>query len=226
MRNRIWKISFSFFVKPFIRRRLKEETEFSYGGLDIVVKPGVFHPEYFFSTGFFLDHIYDINFKEKTFCEVGCGTGIISLLAFRNGAKVISLDISKKAIDNTKENYRNNFNENTNPDFSIIRSDLFDNLQPVEFDFIFINPPYFFREPKDDEQKAWFCGKEGQYFKKLFYQLPEFSSKHSDVLMVLSDNCDVKRIKDIARNFGYKLLLIYKRRIKWEWNFLFRLEKI
>jgi release factor glutamine methyltransferase len=224
--DKIRKNIYSIFVKPFIVRKLKETTNYSYGGLDIVVYPGVFHPQYFFSTNFFLDYIYDIEFRKKSFCEVGCGSGIISLLAFRNGARVKSFDISQTAVKNALENYSMNFNDRNHPDFSMVKSDLFDKISPREFDYIYINPPYFFKEPKSVEQKAWYCGKEGEYYKKLFYQLPDYSGPATEILMVLSDNCDLKRIEKIAENFGYGLEIVQKTKIKWEWNFLFRLRKI
>ena len=54
------------------------------------------------------------NFKGKTFIDVGCGTGIFSLVAYRMGAKeIISFDIDPYSVKSTqymKEKYGNNAN--------------------------------------------------------------------------------------------------------------------
>ena len=226
MKDKAHKYIYSLFVKPFIKRKIKKETVLFHGGLDLVVFPGVFHPQYMFSTLFFCDYIAELDMRGKTFCEVGTGCGAVSLQAYRAGAEIFSFDISEKAISNTEENFKLNFTKQKVSKFHLYKSDLFDNVPQMEFDFIFINPPYFFKDVKNEEEKAWYCGKNGEYFKKLFYQLPEHSHANSSLLMVLAENCDIKRIEKLAKYFGYELHLIHKKKIKWEWNFLYSLHNI
>lgn len=221
--DKLWKFFYTAFAKPFIKRRLRRKNTFAYGGIDIAVLPGVFHPGYFFSTMFFADFIYDMSLKEKKFCEVGVGTGLISLLAYRNGAEVHSFDVNEIAVENANENFDLNFARREPSKFNLYKSDLFDEYpDDIKPDVLFINPPFYFKDAKTDPQKAWYCGRDGQYFKKLFYQLPEFTSENAEIFMVLAESTDVERIKSIARVFGYELTLVKKKKVKWEWNFLFR----
>ena len=50
----------------------------------------------------------------------------------------------------------------------IIHSDLFDNIPLEAFDIIAINPPYYKKDPHAPAEYAWFCGKKGEYFERLF----------------------------------------------------------
>lgn len=225
MRDRLRKHIYTFFAKPFIERRIKKRTHFSYAGLDLVVYPGVFHPAYFFSTKFFADFIYEENFEGKTFCEVGCGSGLISLLAYKNKARVLALDIHTGAIKNLSENLELNFGYAAHPEFKIVESDLFDAVEPCKLDYVFINPPWFFKEARTNEEKAWNCGENGAYFDKLFQQLPSYTEFMSTVWMALGDSADVKRIKEMAKKYGFEMQLVYKKKVKWEWNFVYRLDK-
>lgn len=74
--------------------------------------------------------------------EVGCGTGIISLMiAQRNtSAQVLAIDISQKAVDLTHENFLNSPYsdrlEALKADFSVFTFH-------QKFDLIISNPPYF-----------------------------------------------------------------------------------
>jgi release factor glutamine methyltransferase len=224
--DRLWKFFYTAFAKPFIKRRLRKKNTFAYAGIDIVVFPGVFHPGYFFSSLFFADFIYETDMRGKTFCEVGVGTGLVSLLAYRNGAEIYSFDVNEIAVENADENFDLNFSRREPSKFHLYKSDLFDDFPEVKPDYMFINPPYFFRDAKTDSQKAWYCGREGNYFKKLFYQLPEFTHDQTQIFMVLAESTDVMRIRSMAENFGYQLEVIEKRKVKWEWNYIFRLNRI
>jgi len=51
---------------------------------------------------------------------------------------------------------------------------LFDRIETKEFDYIIINPPYFPKNPNKEEEFAWFCGNDFQYFKKLFNQIGNY----------------------------------------------------
>jgi len=80
--------------------------------------------------------------KGRSFIEVGCGTGLISLAAARAGAVVTAVDISPQAIAATQKNFLANGLKG-----EVLLSDLFTNLQGRKFDVAVINPPYFKRRP-------------------------------------------------------------------------------
>ena len=76
------------------------------------------------------------------FLEVGCGSGIVSLIAAdRGAAKIVALDITEDALNNTMVNMkRYKFGDITTTKIS----DVFSALSKTEtFDFIFWNAPFY-----------------------------------------------------------------------------------
>lgn len=223
MLDRLHKKAYDIFVQPFLKQYLKKERFFIFDGIKLKIYPGVFHPAYFFSTTFFAEFIQTLELKNKKVCEVGAGSGLLSFIALKKGATVCSFDISSTAINGIKENLKNNFPGTKN--FDVHVSDLFDSVPENKFDILLINPPYFFNDPKDEGAFAWYCGKNGEYFEKLFAQLGNYSQSSSQIFMTLADNCDLERIKSIAKKHNYLLNLVTEKKIKWEKNFIFKVTK-
>jgi release factor glutamine methyltransferase len=171
----------------------RKEREFSYNNITVKVLPGVFHPGLFFSTKMLLNFVDTLNLESKAFLELGAGTGIISILASKNGATVYASDINSKAVENIKLNVAKN-----NVQINIFTSDLFNNIPDMQFDFIVINPPYYNRDPRDEEEYAWFCGSNFEYFNSLFNSLSNYIDNDSKVFMILSEVCDIQEIKSIG----------------------------
>jgi release factor glutamine methyltransferase len=166
-----------------------------------------------------------LNLTNQKFLEIGSGSGLISLLAYQNKAIVSCCDINEAAVECTKQNFSTNFgNELTN--FSVYQSDLFDSIPETKFDIIVINPPYFFEEITSQDQLAWNCGKNGEYFSKLFSQLDNFIHPKTNVFMILGDNSELDRIKNIAGFENFSMTLFEQKKIKWEMNFIFKITPI
>ncbi|CAM4471560.1 methyltransferase [Nocardia ninae] len=82
----------------------------------------------------------------ETFCEVGCGSGVISVMAAMQGkAQVTALDINPAAIDNCRVNAERH---NVTHRMTCLVSDLFSEVPPSSsFDTIFWNVPWGLAEP-------------------------------------------------------------------------------
>lgn len=219
MRNLIKKIT-----HPFLKLGLKlyyyKPRIFCYDSICIKVHPAVFPPHLTLSTKILLDFITSFELKEKSLLELGCGSGIISLLATKKGAKVFATDINIKALSYLEKNaFKNQLQ------LTILESNLFENLQNKSFDFIIINPPYYPKNPKNTKERAWFCGENFEYFEKLFLELPSFITTKNLCFMILSEDCEIEKIKKIALKNNLLLRLQLEKTQAFEKNYIFTIVK-
>ncbi|MCF6128468.1 methyltransferase [Flavobacterium sp. AS60] len=215
MRAFLKKISHPF-LKLGLRLYYWKPRTFCYDNISIKVHPEVFPPQMTFSTKILLDFINDLDLKQKTFLELGCGSGIISLLAAKKGADVTSSDINQIALDYLATNASKNKLQ-----LKIVHSDLFDKLKNQSFDYIIINPPYYPKKPKNIKEQAWFCGENFEYFEKLFVQLPSYLAT-ANCYMILSQDCDVEKIKAIGLKKALTFEVVLEKKELVETNYIFK----
>ncbi len=200
------------------RRYLQKSRWYTYKGLHINVQPSVFHPGMLFSTKILLQYILQLDLKGKKVLELGAGSGMLALAAARAGATVSASDINPAAIESIKASCQKNQLE-----IDVILSDLFESIPQQAFDYLFINPPYYPKDPTDEREYAFFCGSEFEYFQRLFASLADYLSPTGAALMILSDDCDVERIKAMALKAGWKMPLQHQTK-KWgEVNYIFQI---
>ncbi len=113
---------------------------FEYEGKFFIGMNTVFSPFVFEDTYFFAKHLPSQANGE--FLEIGCGTGLISILKALDGLNVTATDINKDAVSNTRINAILHSVENK---VSVLYSDVFDSIIGNHlFDIIFWNPPFIF----------------------------------------------------------------------------------
>jgi release factor glutamine methyltransferase len=193
---------------------------YRYKDLSLSISPEVFHPGFFFSTQLLLQYISRLPLQNKHFLELGCGSGLISIVAAKKGSGVTATDINPVAIEFLKKNSRQNKVE-----LEIIHSDLFQHIPKRHFDIIAINPPYYKKQPVTAKDHAWFCGENGEYFSALFKSLPEYIHTTTEILMVLTEDCDMEMITGFAAKNGFVLNAVYHKKNVLEKNFIFKIEK-
>lgn len=203
-------------LPPLTRRYLRKPRKYRYDGLDLIVQPGVFHPGLYFSTRLMIKHLRDHDLQGQTLLELGAGSGLISLWCARAGAAVTATDINPTAVANIRENAEKN-----DIKLEVLESDLFAALGDRRFDYIIINPPYYPGTPENDEQHAWYCGPEFEYFSRLFAEMPAHRTVHSTVLMVLSEDCDIDRIQALATKADWDMEVRHVEKKWWEWNYIY-----
>jgi len=219
--QKLWYYLYGFLLKRLIQFYISRDTTLRHEGLKLIIRKGVFHPRFFFSSRFMFSFLKTVDLKNKSLLELGSGSGFLSLLAFKKGAKVLAVDIDPLAVENTRTNFQLNFG--TKEGFAVQQSDLFENIYTQTFDVIIVNPPYYFKPAQRQEQLAWNCGPNGEYFEKLFASLRHFVKPDSQVYMVLSDACELTRIRQIAESHSIKFELVHSKKIMWEENYIYSL---
>ncbi|MEO5977899.1 MAG: methyltransferase [Chryseolinea sp.] len=201
--RKLFKRIASVFLVPLTQWYLRKERSFRYRGTSVTVTPGVFHPGIFYSTKFLLELLDEQDLRGKRLLELGCGSGLISIVSAKHGANVMATDISTAAIENTTRNAAAN-----KVSISILHSDLFESIPFQKFDIVVINPPYYAGDPVNDAQYAWYCGMNFEYFKKLFATITPYVHQNSLVIMVLTKGSDINTIKQIAdtQNISFEML--------------------
>ena len=77
---------------------------------DIIIKPemsfGTGHHE---TTQLMIEYLLEKNLENKSVCDIGCGTGILSIISEKRGAKLVdAIDTNINCYHNTLENIKRN----------------------------------------------------------------------------------------------------------------------
>lgn len=202
-------------LEPWSKWYFSKPRPYQYHDLRVIINPGVFFPHLTISTKLLLDHVGQLDLKDKKILELGAGSGIVSLRCAQLGSEVTASDISNAAIHNITQNAKAN-----DLALKIIRSDLFEGISD-QFDLIIINPPYYPRDPKTEAEHAWFCGADLEYFRKLARQLPAHFNANGKAIMILSEDSPISRIRTVLENRGLRMLESHRWKRMMETNFLF-----
>jgi release factor glutamine methyltransferase len=206
---------------PFLRwwytRWNARERRYGYHGLDLLVLPGVFHPGIFGSTHAMAEWVARLPLKGRRFLELGAGSGMVALVAAREGAHVTASDVNAQAVRNVERNARRN-----RLDVRVVRSDLFEHL-PERYDVIAINPPYYSRDPANDAERSFFAGKDLSYFQRLLPELARRIIAGSEVFMVLSMDLDRTGIDLALMTNGLRTEEVHRRARFGESQIVYRL---
>jgi release factor glutamine methyltransferase len=205
--------------RPFLERYLSQDRVYNYNDLTLLIRQGVFHPGFFLSTKFLLNEVESLNLENKSLLELGCGSGLISVKAAQLGAKVTASDINPAALLCAEGNALKN-----GVSITTKLSDVFADFGSQQFDIIVVNPPYYRGELENIEAKAWYCGKDMEYFKAFLKQVGGHIDAQSLILMVLSEDCEVDKIKELA---AYENMEMNLRKTKKNWlerNYIFEIK--
>jgi release factor glutamine methyltransferase len=209
------------FYRPFLVKYLSKERQYVYAGTRMVIPPDVFHPGFFFSTRLLLKYMKHMSLQGKTLLEPGAGSGLISITAAKAGASVTATDINPVAVEYLLSNAKAN-----QVPLTVIESDLFTAIPQQVFDIIVINPPYYFKQPVSHKERAWFCGKEGEYFQQLFAQIGNYTDENTVTLMILCEGSERDRIQAIAMQAGWQLQCVHRAHNLLEKNYIYRVRAL
>lgn len=206
-------------LKPAAEWYFSKPRAWKYHDLKVMVNPGVFHPHLTISTRQLLDYLNGMDLVDKKLLELGCGCGAVSVFCARKGADVTASDIHQDAVNNAQQNA-----DAYDLKMDCITSDLFQNLQGRQWDLMVINPPYYPANPKDMPEHAWYCGEEFEYFKELFATAGSHLNPGGSILMILSEDCALGIIMDIAEQGGFSHEIVMEKRVAAEGQFIYKLQ--
>lgn len=195
----------------------RKERRYTMDGLTLYLAPSVFHPSWMLTTRTMTAFALEQPIAQKKVLELGAGNGFLALSCSRAKAIVTATDINPEAVSSLLKSSQHN-----QLSLEVLESDLFAHI-PAEasFDFIFINPPYFPREPKDDRERAFYCGSDFQYFRRLFDQL--IAHRAAKIFMILTDDCELEVILKIATEHGWHCQSVFQLKKLGEEHLIFRL---
>lgn len=177
----------------YYRRKLRKEDRLGMFGFHLTVPPGVFHPQLFFSTKILGSYLASRPLSGLTVLEMGCGSGLLSLVAARGGGSVTGVDVNPLAVEATKRNVESN---GMQKQIRVKQSDLFDALPSSDrFDLIFWNPPYYPHDPVDDAAKAMDGGKGYDVLARFARKAGRYLNPGGSILLILTGRAsDEERI--------------------------------
>lgn len=137
----------------------------------------------------------------ENFLEVGCGTGVVSIVLAKQGNRGVGVDINKIAVKNSRINAtRHKVN---NVDF--LESDLFNKVKGV-FDVIIFNPPYS-DHPAPDAIDKMFWDEKNEIKRRFFKEIGTFLKPNGRVYFGWADFSDIDVVLPfkLAKANGFKL---------------------
>jgi len=194
----------------YFRRKLEKTNTTRMFDFDLTIPPTVFHPAFFFSTRIFGDYLRGLSLSGKQVLDMGSGSGLLSLIAAQQGAKILSVDINPRAVDCTRMNAEKN---NLAHAITAIQSDLFENVvADSQFDYVIWNPPFFPVEPKDEAANAWKAGKDYRTLSRFAEQAGLFLSPDGRIIVILSTQMSVEEIAHFFTRLGFRVSVVHKHR--------------
>ena len=147
--------------------------------------------------------------KNKTFLDMGAGSGIQSEAALKSWAKsILATDIAPESVKILKSK-----------NIPCIKSDLFENLNNQRFDLIVFNPPYLPQEDREDKESREITtgGKKGdEVIMRFLKQAPKHLNKNGDILLIVSSLTPKDRIKKLLIKLKLECKVIDEKRLFFE----------
>ena len=173
-----------------------------YNDIEIKTKEDVYYPRE--DSELLARNVEEIS--DKKILEVGCGSGLISIIMARKN-DVTSADINPVAVELTKENAKRN-----GVDIDAIQSDLFDKIDE-KYDIIVFNSPYLPDSDEIDGSEMW---SDKGTIERFIRQCPRYLEKNGKILIVISSLTNLERVERLFKESGFGTKVIERQKIPWE----------
>ena len=184
--------------------------KFHFGELEFDVPVSVYHPAE--DSMLLGEAMVKEKLRGKKLLEIGCGSGVLAIIAAREGAEVTAVDVDKAAVAATIDNA-------VKADASIVvkLSDLFEAVGGEKFDIIVFNPPYLPEDMPQYADRRWSGGETGRDVIDRFIDSAE---KHlapdGKVLLLVSSLTKIDKVIERLYKARFTASVVAKKKVPWE----------
>ncbi len=187
-------------------------------GCTFRVTPDVFNPKFFITSQLMAEHL-DLDRTDRVL-DVGTGSGVQAIVAAKQAARVVAIDVNPEAVACARANAARNQVDN----LSVLQGDLFEPLAAGErFDVIIFTPPYMEGPVTTLLSRALYDP--GKALATRFFAEARDHLAPGGVLLVLySSIADHHQALAIARNHGWQVDEVVRHKTWVETFFIYRME--
>lgn len=172
-------------------------------GIELLIDPFVFPSDHFRTTNFLINSLKNL-FKGKRICDMGCGAGIIGIVAIYEGADyAVQIDINPYAVQNAKSN--RNYHSFDESKLKIYESNCFSRVPFQLFDLIVFNIPFHSDdvEIKNLIERA-FIDPNFESVENFLKQAKNYLSLNGQIIIAFSDKGNVKLLESLFSKYHYE----------------------
>jgi release factor glutamine methyltransferase len=212
LRKIYFQISYTYYKKTKFTKTVTEKVL----GYTFTVPPSVFNPKIYFSSEIFGKFVQGLELSGKKILDMGCGSGIISVVAASKGGECVAADINPDCVKTTINNIKRNDFEGK---IHVIESNLFENVTG-KFDIIFFNPPYYKGVPRNDFERAFLGGKNYEVIREFISRSAEFLNEGGVIYTIISSDMDINTLFNYFVEYGFESEIVLTQKKLFETFFI------